>query len=659
LTPYANVKIKDGQVYSSKYDDIYYSRDNGPAESEFVFLTGNDLPARWQERSGFCITEAGFGTGLNFLVTIKAWLDDPTRSKTLDYFAIEAYPLSIDQLTEVHTHWPEFKTHSAALLEQYPNVTRGCHTLVFADGRVQLHLIFEKLETALNTYNFDPDSWFLDGFAPSKNPSMWRKEVLLKIAAHSCPGTSLATFTAAGQVRRDLTEAGFEVSKCKGFGRKREMLRAIKSGPKAAQNLIKHEPWFALQSFAVQPRKIAVIGAGIAGAQIAWHLAQRGVSVLVIDALEEVARGASGNQAGILAPKLTSSASREEAFYLAAFLYQLRQLDAMKQKGHDIPFTQHGLLQLAHDPATQRHFEQLAMRDDLPRNLLEIVSPDYASEHLGEPIEQSCLLINLAGSLAPGNLCKTLLAHPNIELRLSTSLEKVSRCKQGSTLKLSSGESLSVDALVLANGYQLAQFSDSIKITPVRGQTSSAQLTDNKPLGHMLKHDGYLLSTPRNGSAKHNKRRLIFGASYQRGNVKVDLRSAETQQNLDSLTANLPNLASHLTNIKPSHAGVRASTPDRWPIVGPLANSDFYQKEYADLHQGKQYKKYPAARYQEGVFALSGLGSRGLTSAAYCANLLAHMILGSAPPAPINTVHALHPARFIIRNLRKGKNKFG
>jgi tRNA 5-methylaminomethyl-2-thiouridine biosynthesis bifunctional protein len=104
---------------------------------------------------------------------------------------------------------------------------------------------------------------------------------------------------------------------------------------------------------------------------------------------------------------------------------------------------------------------------------------------------------------------------------------------------------------------------------------------------------------------------------------------------------------------------VRATTYDRWPIVGPLADSNFYEKEYADLHQGKQYKKYPAARYQEGVFALSGLGSRGLTSAAYCANLLAHMILGSTPPAPIDTVHALHPARFIIKNLRKGKNKFG
>ncbi len=648
MTHYAKVELKNGQVYSSQYDDIYYSSDDGPAESEYVFLAGNDLPKQWQRKTNFCITETGFGTGLNFLVTVKAWLDDPARSKTLDYFAIEAYPLRATQLGKIHAYWPEFKTHSIELIEQYPGLTSGCHSLFFEQGRVQLHLIFERLEIALKNYTLSPDCWYLDGFSPARNPSMWNKKVLKKIASLSAPGISLATFTAAGEVRRNLIAAGFEVRKRAGFGRKREMLCALKSSLEIRQNLFKDSPWFAPPHHTRPPRKIAIIGAGIAGAQTAWHLAQRGVNVVVIEQLDQVAPAASGNLAGILAPKLCASAGVEEAFYLAAFEYQLRQIQALNVQGHNIAFSQRGLLQLAYNHATQQRFEHLERRDDLPADLFKIINVKEAAKCLGENVEHACMLIQKAGSLSPASLCRALLSHPNIELRLSTAVVEISNKDGFPLLKLSKGEPLSVDALVLANGYQAAQFSENTPITPVRGQTSSAQIADHQSMAHALRHAGYMVGIP------GNPQRVIFGASYIRGDNSVDLRTRETRQDFEILRSTLPKLASRLTDIRPSHAGIRATTTDRWPLVGPLADADFYQREYADLYQGKQYRPYPTATYQAGTYVLSGLGSRGLSSAAYCANLLSHIIMGQSPPAPEPILQALHPARFLIRRLRKG-----
>ncbi len=651
--PYAQVELKDGQIYSTRYDDIYYNTDDGTAESEYVFLGGNDLPERWRGKPHFCIAETGFGSGLNFLITLKAWLSDSARCKTLHYFAIEAFPLCAADLRKVHAQWPELQIYSKQLIENYPGQTSGCHSLLFEQGQVQLHLIFETIEFTLKHYHLYPDCWFLDGFAPAKNPSMWTKKVLNQVALQSRPDTSLATFTAAGDVRRNLISAGFEVRKRKGFGCKREMLCAhmptSMGSSDTAQNHLKNAPWFAPAHVCKRPEKVAVAGAGIAGAQTAWHLAQHGVKVVVIEQEAAIATAASGNRAGMLAPKLSAIASVEESFYLAAFEYQLRQIKILEQQGNHIHFVQHGLIHLAYNQHISQRFERMSVREDLPESTARIISANEASRRLGEKVDQACLFNECAGSLSPTSLCHALLSHPNIELRLSSALTGWSYKDGKPQLLLSEGARLNVDALVLANGHQAVQFSGNTPLTPVRGQTSSAQLSQQQTLPHVLRHAGYMVSIP------GQEQRVIFGASYVRGETADDLREEETRQDIDNLEKHLPGLAGQLTDIKPDHAGVRATTTDRWPIVGPLADVDFYQTEYADLRQGKQYKRYPAAHYQPGIFMNSGLGSRGLTSAAYCANLLSHMILGYAPPASTQIQHALHPARFQIRALRTGR----
>lgn len=641
------VEINGQRVYSPRFDDIYFNPESGPEESSYVFLAGNDLPARWQGRPGFCIAETGFGTGLNFLLTLQAWLNDPARSTTLQYISIEAYPLRAPQLAKIHAAWPHLAELSAQLVEQYPAVAQGDHTLLFAAGKARLQLIFEPAQQALETYQMRADSWYLDGFAPSRNPSMWKKAVLEGIAARSRKGARLATFTAAGEVRRTLLAAGFEVNKRKGFGRKREMLCARKLTPPEGGGTIRHAPWFALPDSAGTLRKVTVIGSGIAGAQAAWHLAQRGIEVIVFDQNRHIAKGASGNRAGILAPRLTASASAGEAFYLSACAYQFRQLGLLQQQGHAIDFSPCGLLQLAHNRTTEQRLARIAGREEFT-GLLEHLSPEQVSQRLGERSVYSGLLIHQAGALSPASLCKALLDQPNIELRLGTSLQHIDHHGCRPLLTLSTQESLAVDAVVIANGERAAEFADSIEITPVRGQTSSALVSLGSPSQPALDHAGYLVSVPGESS------RVIFGASFIREDRATELREDETQANLATLRSCLPTLASRLSGIESSHAGIRATTRDRWPIVGPLPEAGFYVREYADLRQGQQYKIYPQAEYKPGIYLLSGLGSRGLASAGYCANLLTQMMAGEMPSAPRGTLEALHPARFVIRQLKKG-----
>ncbi len=650
--PYADVEIGGGQLYARQFDDIYFSSDDGAKESEYVFLQGTCLPNQWRYKPQFCIAETGFGSGLNFLVTLNAWIKDPKRSETLDYFSIEGFPLNPKNLIRALSMWPELKTIASELITQYPPISSGCHSLIFEAGRVQLHLIFEDIATALADYHVRPDCWYLDGFAPAKNPDMWQPEVLRRIGNLSKPHTLLATFTAAGDVRRNLMAAGFEVTKRKGFGRKREMLCATKlSAAPPAETTGNYAndylPWFAPPGRVSDVASAIVIGAGIAGAQMAFHLAQHGVKVIVIDAASTIASGASGIEAGIIAPKLSATPSLEESFYCSAFLYQLRQIKQLQLRGQLVEFEQSGLVQLAHNTAAKTRFEKISNRRDIPAELGQVFNQVEAGGEFNLALKGSVLFCASAGSINPKSLCRALLDHPNIDLRLNTRATEISTCKTQNSIIVNKGDRLTADALILANAHLASDFCNALTLRPVRGQTTRATLANLENLPYAYGYDGTVLSVPGRQAA------VIFGASYLRDNASTEKSDADTVSNLKALRENLPELASQLSQIKPGHVGIRASTPDRWPIMGQVPDEAFYQQHYANLAKGKPTKHFRKGKYRDGIFVLSGLGSRGFTSAGYCANLLAHQILGSTPPAPKRQLYALHPARFLIRNLKR------
>ncbi len=228
----AVIEWRDGQPYASAFQDVYFSTDHGLLETDYVFLQGNQLSQRWQslQSNSFTIAETGFGTGLNFLAAAKLWLETAPKQAKLHYISVEKYPLSPLEMNNALSLWPSLAALSQALLQQYANLLNSTKTITMFDQRIQLTLLLGDATEAYETgyiaqINPVVDAWFLDGFAPAKNPDMWQAALFKNIALLSNTASTFATFTSASAVRRELSKAGFAVIKQAGFGKKREMLR--------------------------------------------------------------------------------------------------------------------------------------------------------------------------------------------------------------------------------------------------------------------------------------------------------------------------------------------------------------------------------------------------------------------------------------------------
>ena len=208
---------------SEHYDDVYFSAQDGLAETRHVFLDGNDLSARLKGYDGeFVIGETGFGTGLNFLAAWDLFEAVAGSDGSLHFISFEKYPLSKARISEALSGWGELAGRLEKMLEVYPDAPHGCVEMPM-DSRVRLTLIIGDINAEMPWLEAEVECWFLDGFKPSANPDMWSETVFQNMARLSKPGASFATFTSAGFVRRGLAAAGFEVEKRRGFGRKREM----------------------------------------------------------------------------------------------------------------------------------------------------------------------------------------------------------------------------------------------------------------------------------------------------------------------------------------------------------------------------------------------------------------------------------------------------
>lgn len=221
----AVVDCSDNVVFSPQFDDIYFSATDGIGESHYHFLEGNALPTRfptWGKKT-FTLAETGFGTGLNFLLTTTLWQQHAPKNSRLHYISAEKHPITPQQLHDIYTenHWLNETT--LALLENYPPLSAGRYHLNI-NNTVTLTLLFGDALSQFLAYDFVADAWFLDGFAPAKNPDLWTQTLFDCMASHSRPQTTFATFTAASAVRKGLVQAGFDVQKGKGFGKKRERL---------------------------------------------------------------------------------------------------------------------------------------------------------------------------------------------------------------------------------------------------------------------------------------------------------------------------------------------------------------------------------------------------------------------------------------------------
>ncbi|MBM1221893.1 tRNA (5-methylaminomethyl-2-thiouridine)(34)-methyltransferase MnmD [Ponticoccus sp. SC2-23] len=215
----SDIGWRDGDVpVSERFQDPYFSLENGLEETRYVFLSGNDLPARFAP--GFSIAELGFGTGLNFLTTWLAW-EKADIDGSLRFTSFEAYPLAPSDMARALSAFPALDDRAARLVDA---VAQGGGLVDL--GPVILDLVIGDARETVPVWTGQADAWFLDGFAPARNPELWEPALLSQVFGHTRPGGTAATYTAAGAVRRALSEAGFEVWRGPGYGRKRHMTHA-------------------------------------------------------------------------------------------------------------------------------------------------------------------------------------------------------------------------------------------------------------------------------------------------------------------------------------------------------------------------------------------------------------------------------------------------
>lgn len=201
---------------SARFDDPYYSLDDGLAETRHTFLDGNELGARLCD--GFAVAELGYGTGLNLLALMALW-DRMGAPGQLRFTTFEAYPLGAGEMARAQEAFPELAAQVAQLAPY-----RG--TEAFETERLRFEMITGDARETLPAWKGRAEAWFLDGFSPAKNPELWEPGLMAEVARHTAPGGTAATYTAAGHVRRALGDAGFQVTRTPGYGRKRHMTRA-------------------------------------------------------------------------------------------------------------------------------------------------------------------------------------------------------------------------------------------------------------------------------------------------------------------------------------------------------------------------------------------------------------------------------------------------
>lgn len=638
--------------HSRKFEDVYFSRGDGRAETEHVFIVHNRLPERfaaWQETRPFVIGETGFGTGLNMLCAWQCFERHAPSGARLHLVSTEKYPLTRSDLKRALAAWPDLATYASKLAEQWPEPVSGVHRLVL-DTRVTLDLHFGDSAERLSRLDGLVDAWFLDGFAPAKNPQMWQSCLFDAMAAKSRPGATFATFTCAGFVRRGLKAAGFDWEKVSGYGRKREMLRGQIDSPPHDDSRA-DSPWFIPPS--AQPTEhVAVIGAGLAGCSIAEALARRGVKVTLLDR-QAPGAGASGNRQGALYVKLAAETNLHSRFYLAGLLYThrwLKYLDPARTLWRDC-----GVLQLAHSAKEALRQERFLTNHPLPSSVVEALSAEAASQRAGVELKKGGLDYPLAGWVRPGQLCQLLARTSGVSF-FQAEVSGISRLPHGWELSLSDGETLNADQVVVANAYQALRFAPLawLPMQVIRGQVSETEVPEGTPsLKRVVCASGY--APPALDGVQS------FGATFSPGDSACELRENDHAANLDELTAMLPGYVDELhkagIDLRPLHltgrVGFRAASPDKSPYAGPVADAAAWRRDYASLGKNARHVPVKAGHHHPGLWVSAAHGSRGLASAPLCAEVIASRICDEPLPLERELVEHLHPGRRLIAEIRR------
>ncbi|WP_223532516.1 bifunctional tRNA (5-methylaminomethyl-2-thiouridine)(34)-methyltransferase MnmD/FAD-dependent 5-carboxymethylaminomethyl-2-thiouridine(34) oxidoreductase MnmC [Pseudomonas sp. BF-R-30] len=656
VLPHAQLDWDDqGRPYSRVFDDVYFSDKSGLDETRYVFIEQNRLAERFAalpEGGRLVIGETGFGTGLNFLCAWQVFEQHAAAGARLHFVSVEKYPLSPADLQRALALWPELKVFADQLLGQYVAIHQGFQRLTLDHGRVTLTLLIGDALEQLPQLDARIDAWFLDGFAPAKNPDMWTAELFAELARLAAPGASISTFTSTGWVRRLLNAAGFKMKRTPGIGHKWEIMRGEFLGwPRETPAPALDKPWFARPAPLTSERQALVIGAGLAGCASAASLAARGWQVTLLERHDAIAREASGNPQGVLYLKLSAHGTALSQMIVSGFGYTRRLLEHL-QRGRD--WDDCGVLQLAFNAKEAERQAQLAAA--FPADLLHLLDQPEAQAVAGIGLAHGGLFYPEGGWVHPPALCQWQAAQPLIQLL--THHDALELRKVEGRWQAWDGERLLADApvVVLAGAAEIQRFPESaeLPLKRIRGQiTRLAQTPQSQALSTVVCAEGYV------APARLGEHTL--GASFDFKSDDLTPTTAEHLGNLAMLEEISHDLVERLQADKlapeslQGRAAFRCTSPDYLPIVGPLADTQAFTQAYAAL--GKDARQVPDVEcpWLDGLYVNSGHGSRGLITAPLSAELLAAWLDNEPLPLPRSVAEACHPNRFALRRLIRGK----
>lgn len=582
-----------GAPYSDYFDDIYFSKDDGLAETQHVFLNGNNLPATWQGKESFSIFETGFGTGLNFFAVWDLFEKNADENQTLDFVSIEKYPLSPETIKKALEPWSAlFKDKIETLCNLYPIRMRGTHRIKISK-RVTLTLIFDDVNDALPTLTSCFDCWFLDGFTPAKNPDMWSQDLFEQMARLSKSNASFATFTAAGDVRRGLQAVGFDVQKSKGFGHKRDMIVGTFQGEgKLSEPVLKPK------------NRIAVIGGGLSGTACAYVLKQYGYEPVIYEATDSLASG-SGNECGFYNPRFCTLWDFSAQFYAPAYA---QFITLARQFGDDFDYNPCGGLSIIDTPDKEKRFKTMLETWSWHQDHARIVSPQEASEIANISINHEALYLPDSGSVHVKKLCAYYAK--DIEVHYNSQITDI--------------ESLDAEAVIICNAHYANQFdfiTDDMTQT-IRGQVSKIKTTtDLKDLSCHLHFDGYI---SKNFDGYH-----YIGSTFERNATVPNITDEDHQRNTEKINSYLGAGSKNSYEVVDGWAGIRTATKDRFPIVGKIPS-------------------------QENTYISLAFGSHGIVGSLQAGHILADLLRENTHCLQFEMKKNIHYQRFNDRLANKG-----
>ncbi len=625
-----------GEPFSARYGDVYASRAGAAGQAREVFLRGCGLlgeQARWRDRRQFVVLETGFGLGSNFLATWQAWRDDPRRPEMLHYVALELHPLPAEDLLRECAD-PQWREMARQLRDRWPPAVQGLHPVWLEEGRLRLLLAFGDAPRLLEGLELGADAVYLDGFAPSRNPRMWSRELLAQVAALCRPGARAATYTVAGTVREGLQAAGFDTRKAPGYAGKAQRLEAELRAPAASRARAERS----------RAGSALVLGAGLAGAASAQALAARGWQVRVLDA-RGAAAGASGLPAGLA--HLRPAAVDEKLARLTrsglAWLSQALGPRAGKMLAGD------GVWMSAAHARLARLASHAA---DWPAGLLRHVDAQACAAQTGLP-QAPPAWWTAGAAVAAEALCKAWLRQPGVELRAPCAVHAL-RFDASSACWLALDEQGQV--LDRAPVCVLACAGDGERLL------RASRLHDGAsgPMLRTQSGQGFIVAA-RDVDALRDLRCGVMGAAYA-----LPLPpAAVAARGLDPGQRWLFVGATHEHAGKPpwtvsqawEHvgAGLREWCADpAWPASVPDSAVPFRGERTGGTDRLPLVGRWSAAAADDapGLYLSLGMGSRGLLLSTLAAQLIVSELEGEPAPVERELLDLLAPRRLSLRPRR-------